>query len=58
MEDWQEFNRRIEEKYLGLGADRLRIQRLIEKENLPADTTHRLAELRREIDITMTGGWG
>ena len=58
MEDWEEYNHRVKSQLDVLGADRRRIQRLIEKEELPEEATYRLSQLEREIDITMTGGWG
>ena len=58
MIDYPTFNRRVNEKYFRLGADKLRIERLIEKEELPENTAYRLAELQKDIDVAMTGGWG
>ena len=47
MIDYTTFNRRVDDKYFRLGADKLRIERLIEKEELPViknDITYRLAK--------------
>ena len=57
MDNWECFNRQLESRYSRLGADRQRIGDLLAREELPADASYRLAELQREIDITMSEGW-
>ena len=58
MNDWEYFNRSINRRGKVLGADRLRIGDLLETEELDSNTRARLSELQRDIDVTMTGGWG